>query len=484
MPIKVSCICGNELSVADCLAGQHAKCPRCRRRVAVPHLSVSSKQKTGKNQPVETPSTQRPNPIPQSQGQILNAVMSEDRENHPTPVDLKSISNPAHHVKWFFGRGEEKRGPLSETEAFEIAKRGELLVTDIVWRKGMAQWTPAGELLEWKQYFREPEPPPEDLPPPLPAELPSSLSSQPPQPDHPTTLERTPPLGQKDEVLKSQLPDKSIGRASAEKPMSGAASQAPKHSNTKAIFGCIGIIVFIGGFWLLFKLITPGSPTWNYSSQSTDTPMESPSSNSESSSKYENMNVQQIATEIQYNLISGQGIRAEAAWRDSYLKIMSGKGTIGKMIMENSGLLDDTRGECRIALRALYVKLGGHVKSEREISLEKKQEEADAVEDKNCYSLRTYASIGEEFNKDRSKQYIVAKIIDSHTILVRSLIEVERGDPRMFVISGVRTRGVISFSAWILWNDQEESRFHISGKRIVPAWNDTKEFDVYTFNGR
>jgi hypothetical protein len=47
--------------------------------------------------------------------------------------------------KWFFYRADERHGPYSSSEIRRLARSGELLHTDLLWREGMRRKRPAGE---------------------------------------------------------------------------------------------------------------------------------------------------------------------------------------------------------------------------------------------------------------------------------------------------------------------------------------------------
>lgn len=69
-------------------------------------------------------------------------------------------------TEWHYSKGGQQHGPASAAELKALAKSGELLPTDMIWKEGMAEWKPAGSL---KGLF----PPtastvPQKAPPPLP----------------------------------------------------------------------------------------------------------------------------------------------------------------------------------------------------------------------------------------------------------------------------------------------------------------------------
>ncbi|MSR30499.1 MAG: DUF4339 domain-containing protein [Gemmataceae bacterium] len=45
--------------------------------------------------------------------------------------------------KWFYAKGKQKHGPVSESELNGLAHSGQLAPTDMVWKEGMAEWKPA-----------------------------------------------------------------------------------------------------------------------------------------------------------------------------------------------------------------------------------------------------------------------------------------------------------------------------------------------------
>jgi len=47
---------------------------------------------------------------------------------------------------WFYMKGADKRGPVSTSKLRELAKNGQLLPTDLVWREGMKDWKRAGKI--------------------------------------------------------------------------------------------------------------------------------------------------------------------------------------------------------------------------------------------------------------------------------------------------------------------------------------------------
>jgi len=49
--------------------------------------------------------------------------------------------------EWFYTRdGKSKAGPVSSAQLLVLARSGQLLPTDMVWKEGMAQWMPASRI--------------------------------------------------------------------------------------------------------------------------------------------------------------------------------------------------------------------------------------------------------------------------------------------------------------------------------------------------
>lgn len=61
-------------------------------------------------------------------------------------------------AEWYYAKGKQKHGPLSEAQLQELTASGELLPSDMVWKQGMKAWVKAGSLTG---FF------PDDGPPPL-----------------------------------------------------------------------------------------------------------------------------------------------------------------------------------------------------------------------------------------------------------------------------------------------------------------------------
>jgi hypothetical protein len=79
---------------------------------------------------------------------------------------------------WYYARnGMDRQGPVSETELRNLIDQGQVQPDDLLWREGMAAWTPLRDLTE----FRTPSPPTPSTPapPPTPEKrvaVPSGLS--------------------------------------------------------------------------------------------------------------------------------------------------------------------------------------------------------------------------------------------------------------------------------------------------------------------
>ena len=88
--------------------------------------------------------------------------------------------------RWHYAVGGVRRGPVCDADLRALAASGRLRPTDLVWRAGLADWTPAANL---KGLFPTDGPPPlpgkSDSPPPLPAGEPARrLVRSPDEPRH------------------------------------------------------------------------------------------------------------------------------------------------------------------------------------------------------------------------------------------------------------------------------------------------------------
>lgn len=63
-------------------------------------------------------------------------------------------------IAWYYAKDGRQNGPVSLEELIRLLATGTISAGDLVWREGMAAWTPAGEIPELA-------PPPPSLPPPL-----------------------------------------------------------------------------------------------------------------------------------------------------------------------------------------------------------------------------------------------------------------------------------------------------------------------------
>jgi hypothetical protein len=50
--------------------------------------------------------------------------------------------------EWFYTRDHTSYGPVSSVQLQALARSGQLSPTDVVWRQGMAKWTPARTMNE------------------------------------------------------------------------------------------------------------------------------------------------------------------------------------------------------------------------------------------------------------------------------------------------------------------------------------------------
>lgn len=65
--------------------------------------------------------------------------------------------------QWHYAHNGQKFGPVSDQQLKQLADSGQLLPTDLVWKKGMAEWVKAGQI---KELFSGPS---GNVPPPAPS---------------------------------------------------------------------------------------------------------------------------------------------------------------------------------------------------------------------------------------------------------------------------------------------------------------------------
>ncbi len=63
--------------------------------------------------------------------------------SHSEPV-AQPAAQPAD--LWYYGDGEQRHGPVSMDELKALARSGQLARSDLVWNRGMTEWTPAAEV--------------------------------------------------------------------------------------------------------------------------------------------------------------------------------------------------------------------------------------------------------------------------------------------------------------------------------------------------
>jgi len=82
-------------------------------------------------------------------------------------------------VEWHYAKGNQRLGPISTEELKAMAQEGRLSPDDMIWKKGMAAWTPANSTKGLFPSTAEPPPLPrhEEGPPPLPPSGPGPMGS-------------------------------------------------------------------------------------------------------------------------------------------------------------------------------------------------------------------------------------------------------------------------------------------------------------------
>lgn len=67
---------------------------------------------------------------------------------------------PAPAVLWHVSANGQTSGPFTQAQLADAAAQGSFSAVSYVWRQGMAAWTPAGEVAEFRSLFAAPPPPP------------------------------------------------------------------------------------------------------------------------------------------------------------------------------------------------------------------------------------------------------------------------------------------------------------------------------------
>jgi len=70
--------------------------------------------------------------------------------------------------QWYYAKGSEQRGPVSEQELIGLIESGAVHAADLVWREGMPEWRPARDIAELATAFQKAIPVQEGAVPPPP----------------------------------------------------------------------------------------------------------------------------------------------------------------------------------------------------------------------------------------------------------------------------------------------------------------------------
>lgn len=80
-------------------------------------------------------------------------------------------------AEWYYSKGGLQHGPVTEEQLRQLAGSGQIQSTDLVWRKGMAEWQQAGSI---EGFFFPPQPNAPDVPPPVTPSEPPPLNQSTP----------------------------------------------------------------------------------------------------------------------------------------------------------------------------------------------------------------------------------------------------------------------------------------------------------------
>jgi membrane protease subunit (stomatin/prohibitin family) len=109
-------------------------------------------------------------------GQRMAAAMGAESAPAPAPGAATPPPLPTG-AQWYFAANNEQQGPYDLAGLAAQAGQGALRPSTLVWRQGLAQWTPAEQVPELANLLASTPPP---LPPPAPPPLPPQ--APPPQP--------------------------------------------------------------------------------------------------------------------------------------------------------------------------------------------------------------------------------------------------------------------------------------------------------------
>ena len=79
---------------------------------------------------------------------------ADQGETHESPLEIMTVQEagsaetaggepPVQAVSWYVGRDGQQYGPVGDPEFWAMLASGQILQTDLVWRDGFAEWTPA-----------------------------------------------------------------------------------------------------------------------------------------------------------------------------------------------------------------------------------------------------------------------------------------------------------------------------------------------------
>lgn len=111
-------------------------------------------------------------------GQRMAASMAQPAPAAPQPAVVPAgqaaAPPPPMPAQWYLAVNNEQQGPYDSSGLADQARRGMLMPGTLVWKAGLAQWTPAAQVPELAALLP-------GAPPPLPPQGPPSLPPQPQQ---------------------------------------------------------------------------------------------------------------------------------------------------------------------------------------------------------------------------------------------------------------------------------------------------------------
>ena len=94
---------------------------------------------------------------------MFSPVECAKQKSHPAPAPGEAGATPAPDAtEWYAEKNGERVGPMPRDQLASMVTSGQLTTSTLVWREGLSEWKPAGDVAELGDVFKK-------VPPPLPA---------------------------------------------------------------------------------------------------------------------------------------------------------------------------------------------------------------------------------------------------------------------------------------------------------------------------